>query len=159
MKSTVSVIATLLIFFLAKSLLVSCGMPPSQSLHSSQSINYTVAKGYFVKNTYSTDSLQCLLITNPKQLDDLLGMAATMGANGRPTDIDFSKQYAIACIYPATDYGTSIQPSSLISSGDSLRLKLKINKGTLQSFTSVPLSLLIVEGSPPANFRWEVSSN
>ena len=159
MKSPASVIATLLITFLAKSLLISCGMPPSQSLNSSQSINYTVAKGYFVKNTYSTDSLQCLLITNPKQLDDLLGMAATMGANGRPTDIDFSKQYAIACIYPATNHSTSIQPSSLSSSGDTLQLKIKINKGILQSFTMVPLSLLIVEGSPPAHFQWEVNPN
>jgi hypothetical protein len=159
MKSTLTVINILLITFLAKSLLLGCDMPPSQPIDSSLSLRYTVANGYFVKNNYSVDTLQCVIITDRKQLDDLLGMAATMGTNGRPTDIEFNRQYAIACIHPATDYATTVQTSFLSTNGDELRLKLKITKGARQSFTMVPLHLLVVEGSPPANFRWEVSPN
>lgn len=151
-----NIILSFSFIILATYLLLGCGMPPGQSMDNSRPLSYTIAKGYFVKNTYAADSLQCLLITQPNQLDELLGLAATMGANGRPTDIDFSRQYAIACIYPATDYNTSLQPFSLTSNIDTLHLQLKITKGTQQSFTMVPLSLLIVEGSPPAHFHWEV---
>jgi hypothetical protein len=147
-------ILTACCLFLAKSLLIHCGMP-SKNQSETTAVPYTIAKGYFVKNTFSADQLQCRIIKRQEELDNILGMAATMGPNGRPTEIDFAKQYAIACIHPATDRSTTLKPVSIFASDKEVRFQLQLISGDQQSYTMVPLLLLVIEGKPPQHLKWE----
>jgi|LakMenEpi03Aug12_release.lakeMendotaPanAssembly.Ray.scaffolds.fasta_scaffold04426_7 hypothetical protein len=140
--------------FLAKGLLFNWSMS-SNNQSETTAVPYTIATGYFVKNTFPANQLQCIIIKNQEDLDSILGMAATMGATGRPTEINFGRQYAIACIYPATDRDITLRPISLFSSGKEVRLQIQLKSGAQQSYTIVPLLLLAVKGKPPLNFKWE----
>lgn len=147
---------TLFTFFLAIILLFSCGMTSTNVNNTSSSLPFVVAKGYFVKNTFSTDSIQCVIIRNKEQLDSLLGIATTMGKDGMPTHIDFQQQYAIACIHPDTDSMVQLNTRELIMNDDRLTLRLAVIRGEKQSYTIVPLQLLVVEGNPPSYFSFEL---
>lgn len=146
----------LFIVSLATILLSSCTMTDKKVKEVTTSVPYTVAKGYFVKNTFSTDTVQCLLIRSREKLDSVLGMAATMGKDGMPTKIDFDKEFAIACIHPETDSMVQLETSALTKTENRLTLQLSIIRGEKQSYTIVPLQLLIVEGTSPVEFRFDV---
>ena len=146
----------LFIVSLATILLSSCKMTDKKVKEVTTSVPYTVAKGYFVKNTFSTDTVQCLLIRSREKLDSVLGMAAAIGKDGMPTQIDFDKEFAIACIHPETDSMVQLETSALTKTENRLTLQLSIIRGEKQSYTIVPLQLLIVEGTSPVEFRFDV---
>lgn len=152
-------ILTLFTIFLAAILLYSCTMTPTNVNHTSASVPYAVAKGYFVKNTFSTDSIQCTIIRDQGMLDSLLGMAATMGKDGMPTRIDFNRQFAIACIHPETDSLVQLDATELKMNDNKLTLRLSVIRGEKQSYTIVPLQLLVVEGNPPSYFTFELEKH
>jgi hypothetical protein len=108
------------------------------------SIPYVIAQNYFVKNTVNT-------ILNPKidteeVFNSYFGMATTMGENGKPTKIDFDKEYVIAVVLPKTDIATTILPVSLKKgSNNSLVFEYKIELNDKQSYTSRPLLLVVVD--------------
>lgn len=107
-------------------------------------IPYTVAQNYFVKNTVDS-------ITNPKieteeAFKTYFGSATTMGKNGKPTAVDFTKEFAIATVLPITDVATTIVPISLKKGSDnSLVFQYKIELGYKQSYTSRPFLLVVVD--------------
>lgn len=139
--------------------LSSCTTSKIKAKDVATSVHYTVARGYFVKNTFKTDSVQCLLIRNREQLDSLLGVATTMGKDGMPTRIDFQNQYAIACIHPETNQIVQWESSELKLADDQLTLYYSFTTGEKQSFTMVPLQLLVVEGNPPGIFVTEITNS
>jgi hypothetical protein len=108
------------------------------------SIPYVIAQNYFVKNNVDT-------IPNPKidteeVFNSYFGMATTMGKNGKPTKIDFDKEYVIAVALPKTDIATTILPVSLKKrSNNSLVFEYKIELNDKQSYTSHPLLLVVVD--------------
>ena len=110
---------------------------------SQKAVEYQVAKNYFFVNN-SPDSL-LLKITTELELGKYFGMAAVMGKDGQPTEIDFKKQFLIAKVLPETDIQTHIDPVSLTEEGDTLRLKYNIQRGKKQSYTMQPFFLLIVD--------------
>jgi len=107
-------------------------------------IPYTVAHNYFVKNTVDT-------IKNPKiesedAFQTYFGAATTMGKNGKPTAVDFTKEYAIAVVLPKTDVATTILAVSLKKGNDnSVVFEYKVTLGNKQSYTSRPFLLLVVD--------------
>jgi hypothetical protein len=107
-------------------------------------IPYTVAQNYFVKNTVDS-------ITNPKieteeAFKTYFGSATTMGKNGKPTAVDFTKEFAIAVVLPKTDIATIIVPVSLKKGSDnSMVFEYKVTLGNKQSYTSRPFLLLVVD--------------
>jgi len=109
-----------------------------------ETIPYTVAQNYFVKNTVDT-------IANPKieteeVFNSYFGSATTMGKNGKPTAIDFSKEYVIAVLLPKTDTATTIQPISLKKEpNNSIVFEYKVNLGNTQSYTIRPFLLLVID--------------
>lgn len=107
-------------------------------------VPFVVAQNYFVRNDYQDKELHSLKITTQADFDNVFGMAATMGANGQPTALDFSKQYVIACIAPTSDTIHSLEAGSLKKSGDTLTLTYKQTDGEKRSFTSRYAILLIV---------------
>ena len=117
-------------------------------------IPYAVAQNYFVKNTVDT-------IANPKietkeAFNSYFGTATTMSKNGKPTDVNFTKEFAIAVVIPKTELATTVLPVSLKKGSDnSLVFQYKIELGDKQSYTSRPFVLLIVDKKFNGNVRLE----
>jgi hypothetical protein len=142
-------IATSIVLFL------SCAVSEENKMKESVNINYEVAKGYFVKNTVSVQQPTSIILANKVAFDSILGMAATMGANGKPTDFDFSREYAIVFIYPETDSSVVLHPDSLKLKADTARLSVTIQPGLKQTYRIVPSLLLKVLGAAPEHIVWE----
>lgn len=107
-------------------------------------IAFTIAKNYFVNNTVT--KLDNPKIETAEKFNEIFGMATTMGAAGKPTKIDFSKQYVIAIILPETDFATNIYPISLLkNTKNEITLNYKYVIGEKQSFTTRPNFIIIVD--------------
>jgi hypothetical protein len=107
-------------------------------------IPYAVAQNYFVKNTVK--AIENPKIENEADFNFYFGAATTMGKNGKPTAIDFAKEFAIAVVLPKTDTATTIQPLALIQTKDqSLVFEYKVILGNKQSYTSRPFLLVVVD--------------
>ncbi len=107
-------------------------------------IPYSIAERYFVNNDIE-DKLIELTITTQDEFDKYFGMAAVMGENGRPTDIDFAKQYVIAIILPSSQNAASVSVTKLSEQDNSLKIEYHVTKGEEQSFTSRTPLLLILD--------------
>lgn len=107
-------------------------------------IPFVMAQNYFVKNTVVS-------IPNPKietkaEFDSYFGAATTMSENGKPTTIDFSKQYVITIVLPNTDMEASILPLSLMKVNDtSMVFEYKTTIGGKLSYTIRPFLLALVD--------------
>jgi len=142
-------IATSIILF------ISCAVSEENKMKESVKLNYEVAKGYFVKNTFSVQQPTPIILANKATLDSIMGMAATMGANGKPTDFDFSREYGIVFIYPETDSSVILHPGILELKANSAKLSVRIDLGVKQTYRMVPMLLLKVAGIAPDHIVWE----
>lgn len=107
-------------------------------------VPYRVAQNYFVKNTYEPGMLRNPKVATRAEFDLYFGAATVMGNDGKPSAIDFSKEYVIAVIPEASDRNFTLKPVSLRKSRGTITLKYQFRLGDQQSFTSQPLLLLIV---------------
>jgi len=121
---------------------------------SSQAIPYTIAKNYFVKNIYKdlikhdtkdNSELQIFQFSFQRDFEKLFGMATTMGNDGKPTIIDFTKSYVIACVADESDITNSIEIISLNKSEKKIEFTCKRVIGEKKSSTSQQSVLLIVD--------------
>ncbi|PHS07053.1 MAG: hypothetical protein COA88_09510 [Kordia sp.] len=109
-------------------------------------IPFVVAKNYFVNN--SIKQLDNPKIETEKKFNKIFGMATTMGKNGKPTKIDFSKQYVIAVLKPDTDSSTTIEPESLQKNAKGeIVFTYKYKTGEKQTYTTLPNIAIIVDKS------------
>ena len=110
----------------------------------SKDVPFEVARNYFFKNNSAIfpDNPQ---ITTEEEFNKFFGMAATMGKKGKPTAIDFSKQFVIAVVLPVTDIETEINPVKVEEKGDSLLYSYEIKKGEKQSYSIQPVSIIILD--------------
>lgn len=106
-------------------------------------VGYTEARNYFFRGdaTAPTDPM----ITTQEQFDALFGAAATMGPDGTPTPIDFSRQFAIAVVLPETDMATDLRLCQLTRQGDTLSLGYAVKQGKRQTYTMRPVAIAIVD--------------
>ena len=109
----------------------------------SSEVAFEVAKNYFFKNGQVIP--ESPKITTEDEFNKLFGMATTMGENGKPTAIDFSKQFILAIVLPKTDIATEILPVKLEEKGDSLLYTYEVKTGEKQSFTIQPVSIIILD--------------
>lgn len=111
---------------------------------STVNVPFKKAERYFVKNTVSS-------IDNPKietqeQFDAVFGAAATMGKDGKPTEIDFEKQYVIALTLPETDFSVTIEPLSLVrNEKKEVVLSYQLTIGDKQTYLTKPVLAVIVD--------------
>ena len=108
-------------------------------------VPFTEAKNYFVKNTVKDDHFAEAKIATQADFDKLFGAATTMGKDGKPTAIDFSKQYVIAVTEKETNVNTTLVPVSLTKMGDVLKFKYEIKSGEKTTSTMKPLLLVVVD--------------
>ena len=106
-------------------------------------VTFEVAKNYFFKK-------DCALPANPKitteeDFNKLFGMATTMSKDGKPTSIDFTKQFVLAIVLPVTEFTTEINPEKVEAKGDSLLYSYKVKTGEKQSYSIQPVSIIILD--------------
>ena len=111
--------------------------------NNSQDLPFVLAKNYFVHNNVK-------FLDNPKietqeKFNETFGMASTMGEDGKPTSIDFTKQMVLALVLNETEIETNVSPLQLIKKGKDLTLNYKLVLGQKQSYTSRPFFAVIIE--------------
>lgn len=107
-------------------------------------VPYKVANGYFVRN--DVKKLPNGKISKQKDFEASFGMAAVMGNDGRPTEIDFNNQYVIAVSKPATDRFTELEPVSLKGDGDGgLVFVYRTKVGERISYSMKPSLVVVVD--------------
>ena len=105
-------------------------------------VAFEVAKNYFFKNNQEIPASP--KITSEEVFHQLFGMATTMGKDGKPTAIDFTRQFVLAIVLPVTDMETEITPVKVEAKGDSLFYTYEVKTGAKQSYSIQPISLIIL---------------
>ena len=127
--------------------LAACGneqaATPFESSESSNEVTFEVAKNYFFKNDQEIPTSS--KITTAEEFGKLFGMATTMGEDGKPTPIDFTKQFVLAIVLPVTDFATEINPQMVEEKGDSLFYTFEVKKGEKQTYRIQPVSIIILD--------------
>lgn len=139
-------------------LFLSCAMYASSK---NDTVPYTLAKNYFVKNTYPDKEFHLLKITSEEKLNEIFGMAAFMGKNGKPTKIDFSQQFVIALINSTSNNISALNVYALKNETNGLRLFYSLSTTSApQSYSARYCALLVVDKKYDVNIITNrVSSN
>ena len=126
---------------LSLALLASCA-----GNKSNETIIPDFAQGYFLRNDVAVEAVPGK-ITSQEQLLQFFGMATVMGENGKPTAIDFDKDFVIPVIYPVTDQETSVVVESIRQTGSNeLTLAVSTIRGEEhRSYTIRPMELLLID--------------
>ena len=106
-------------------------------------VAFEVAKNYFFKNNQQIP--ESPKITTEEDFNKLFGMATVMGEDGKPTPIDFTKQFVLAIVLPVTDMATEINPVKVEAKSDSLFYTYEVKTGEKQTFTIQPVSIIILD--------------
>lgn len=141
MKKIIFAFATLLT-------MVACTTKPTETAtvennNAAEEVAFEVAKNYFFNNGQEIPASP--KITTADEFSKLFGLATTMGEDGKPTEIDFTKQFVLAIVLPVTDVATEISPVKVESKGDSLLYTYDVKTGEKQSFTIQPVSIIILD--------------
>ena len=140
MKKIIFAFATLLA-------VVACTTKPTEATvennDTAEEVVFEVAKNYFFKNDQTIPASP--KITTEEDFVKLFGMATTMGEDGKPTAIDFTKQFVLAIVLPVTDMATEISPVKVEAKGDTLLYAYDVKIGEKQSFSTQPLSIIILD--------------
>lgn len=112
-------------------------------------ITYKKAENYFVKNDVT--GTVPTKITSQEEFDNYFGMATTMGENGKPTAIDFSKEYVIVIDHIPTKNKTEIILSGIEKKGEDILVNYTINEGENAGFEMRPFLMLIVNKDTDGN--------
>lgn len=110
-----------------------------------KNIPYIIAKNYFVNNDYKKEEHPNAKITSLAEFEKIFGMARVMGGKGKPTAIDFSKQYVISIIEEPTDRNIEIVPLSLKQKKGTIVFNYKRTVGKQRSVTIQPALIIIVD--------------
>ena len=117
---------------------------PVEEGETNDEVAFEVAKNYFYKN--DLDVLPASpKITSEEAFNKFFGMATTMGENGKPTPIDFTKQFVLAIVLPVTDYDTEINPEKVEEKDNVLLYTYKVKTGEKQSYSIQPISIIILD--------------
>ncbi len=142
--SSVAMLAVALLF-------ASCDPKPVMT-----EVPYTKLQNYFFRN-------DAQIPTNPKidtkeQFDSLFGMAPVMGADGKPTPVDFERQFVISVVLPVTNQQTELYGEHLYAYKDllgksNLYFWYSANRGSdTLSYTMQPILLIAVDRQHDAEY-------
>lgn len=127
-------------------LLLAEGLLTASCATGNHAVNYTEARNYFFRTDAHQPSAM-LVMHSQAELDRYFGEAAFMGKGGEPTKIDFSKQFVVAKVLPATNHATDISLKRIEQTGDKrLALVWHISvKDAPQSFTMQPMKMVVLD--------------
>ena len=138
------------LFFMmvALALLAACGnrqtvVASADDGHDGAAVPFVLAKNYFFKQGQELPASP--KITSAEAFNALFGMATLMGEDGKPTAIDFDRQFAVAVVLPVTDVATEIRPVKVEDKGDTLFYDYEVTRGEKQSFSIQPVSIIVLD--------------
>jgi len=114
-------------------------------------IPFIFASNWVVKqNLDSTQLTKLNKITSQTQFDELIGATAFMGEKGKPSSIDFTKQYVIALVGTSSDKLTTETDDSIdiisFKQKDKINtLRYTIKEGVKLSYSIFPSKIIIVD--------------
>ena len=127
--------------------LAACGnkqaVAPTEGDEASNEVAFEVAKNYFFKNDQEIPASP--KVSTAEEFGKLFGMATTMGEDGKPTPIDFTKLFVLAIVLPVTNLATEITPDRLDEKGDTLFYFYDAKIGEAQTYSTQPISLIILD--------------
>ena len=141
----------MLLGVLGSLMLLSCKNSTAPTNEQVENIPYVQVRGYFVKNDADLSLLKDGKITSEKDFSALFGAAAVMGEDGKPTIVDFSKQYVIAIVGEKTDLSVQITPLTLDKKEGNLTFNYEYKEGEKQSYTIQPLLMVAVDSKYDGN--------
>lgn len=112
-------------------------------------IDFKTAENYFVKNTV-TNTVPAK-ITTQEEFDKYFGMATTMGENGKPTAIDFSKEYVIVIDHIQTKNKTEMVLSGVEKKREDIIVNYTVNEGEDAGYETRPFLMIIVDKNIEGN--------
>ena len=113
-----------------------------------------------VGETWSyVDEDTCYPDETQSQMDSIFGMAALMGPEGMPTEVDFENQFVITVLDTLTSMETEMKPVSLRKEGDNLVLTYEISRGGTQSFSTHSHLTLVVDKVHDGNLKFIQKTN
>lgn len=123
-------------------LLLLAGIAALVSCKGPMDVPYSELDHYFFKNGQAVPD-------NPKidteeAFASLFGMAPVMGEGGKPTPVDFGKEFVIAVVYPVTEFHTELDPESLRLENGELVFTCDETVGEKQSRSMQPVLLVKV---------------
>jgi len=139
----------LLFAFAAFILMAACGnkqdfADTSEDDKEAIEVTFEVAQNYFFKN--DMDILpENPKITSEEEFNKLFCMATAMGKDGKPTEIDFTKQFVLAIVLPVTEFSTEINPQKVVEKGDALLYHFEVKTDQKQTFSIQPISIIILD--------------
>lgn len=135
---------SIFLLIIASAISISCSSTKPGDSVLNQEVPYKEAKNYFVKNSVDA-AIDTQKFENQKDFDQVFGMATTMSGSGKPTAIDFSKEFAVAQIEDPSTQKTELKPISIRKNANILEIKYKKISGGNQSYTSQPVMILIID--------------
>ena len=130
------------IFALCAMVMLCCQCTTSKELRKAKkgakSVKYEWLQNYYVRNDVECSKPQHLVIDNEKDFNAYFGPAAIMG--GKPTDINWKKQFVIAILLPETNKPTMVTPMEVKQSPGNVIFWFQVNKGRKTSYTLVPFA-------------------
>ena len=115
----------LALVFGAAVLLVGC---KKSNVPEGEDVPYVVAKNYLVAEFART-----------------FGMATTMGEEGKPTAIDWEKQFVIAVVLDEASEYVTIEPKALLNTKDGLHFRYTVKTGDEISYSMRPCLIVVVD--------------
>ena len=145
-KSIRDTMKKILLAFTMSLVMAACTNKPVttvENIEESSEVAFEIAKNYFFKNDQQIPSSP--KITTEEEFNKLFGMATVMGKDGKPTAIDFTKQFALAIVLPVTDTATEITPVKVEAKSDSLFYTYEVKTGEKQTYSIQPVSIIILD--------------
>ncbi len=143
MKKTLMICAALMMLAACNQKQMTATATVTETKSDSIGITFEIAKNYFFKNDQEIPASP--KITTEEDFNKLFGMAAVMGKNGQPTEIDFAKKFVIAIVLPVTNLTTEIKPVRLEEQGDKLYYFYDAKVSEAQTYSTQPISLIILD--------------
>ena len=132
------------ILTLCAMVMLCCQCTTSKELRKAKkgakSVQYEWLQNYYVRNDVNLDFTkpQHLVIDNEKDFNYYFGPAAIMG--GKPTDINWGKQFVIAILLPETNKPTMVTPMEVKQSPGNVIFRFQVNKGRKTSYKLIPFA-------------------
>ena len=134
----------ILLFVFSTLVLNSCNsVKPGDSVLN-ENVPFREAKNYFVKNNIDT-AIDNQKFETQQEFDQVFGMATTMGENGKPTPINFSKEFVVTQIENPSMKSVFLKPISIRKNSNILEVKYRKIIGENQSYTTQTSMILIID--------------
>ncbi|GGG65325.1 hypothetical protein [Epilithonimonas arachidiradicis] len=126
-------------------ILINCNssVKPGDSVINEE-IPYKEAQNYFVKNNIDA-AMDSPKFETQEAFDQVFGMATIMGKNGKPTPIDFSREFVVAQIEDPSNQTIKLELVSIRKNSNILEVKYRKSVGEDQSYITQAAMILIID--------------